>query len=78
MKCSKCGSVNVQCVDSRQTPNNLTRRRRWCEDCGHRFSTVEIPVDEYQATKEKLALLETILKAVRIIVDIKKGTEENV
>lgn len=72
MMCPKCGSVNVQCVDSRQTPDNLTRRRRWCEDCCHRFSTVEITVDEYQATKKKLALLQTILNAVK--EEIKKGT----
>ena len=64
MQWPKCGSVNVSCIDSRQTPNNLTRRRRWCEDCGIRFSTVEITVDEYESTKGKLALLQTILKAV--------------
>lgn len=75
MQCPKCKSVNVPCVDSRQTPDNLTRRRRWCEDCGIRFSTVEITVDEYETTKGKLALLQTILKAVEN--EVKKGTEEN-
>ena len=64
MMCPKCGSVHSEVIDSRLSPNNSTRRRRWCKDCGIRFSTVEIIVEEHEATKEKLELLQTILKAV--------------
>jgi len=42
MKCRKCDCENTKVVDSRVTDNgNAIRRRRECEDCGHRFTTFE-------------------------------------
>ncbi|MBP5261420.1 MAG: transcriptional repressor NrdR [Clostridiales bacterium] len=42
MKCPKCGSEKLKVVDSRNADNiNAVRRRRECEDCGERFSTLE-------------------------------------
>lgn len=43
MKCS-CGK-RMTCIDSRPTGENLTRRRYRCS-CGHRQSSIEMPVDE--------------------------------
>ena len=42
--CPKCSSDNNRCVDSR--PHRLgRRRRRRCAACGHRWSTLEMPLD---------------------------------
>lgn len=42
MKCPKCGSERLKVIDSRNADNvNAVRRRRECEDCGERFSTLE-------------------------------------
>ena len=42
MKCVVCGSVQSRVIDSRQSEDGLTiRRRRACESCGHRFTTYE-------------------------------------
>ncbi len=42
MKCPFCGSDDTQVKDSRSTEeNSATRRRRACNNCGQRFTTVE-------------------------------------
>lgn len=41
MKCPKCGSCQIDVIDSREKPDNTRYRRRSCIDCGHRFSTIE-------------------------------------
>ncbi len=42
MKCPRCGYNNSRVVDSRQTEDGKTiRRRRECESCGFRFTTFE-------------------------------------
>lgn len=42
MKCPHCGYNNSRVVDSRQTEDGKTiRRRRECENCGFRFTTFE-------------------------------------
>ena len=46
MKCPRCGGGNVFVLDSRAKEDTV-RRRRKCSDCGTRFSTVEIPAEEY-------------------------------
>jgi hypothetical protein len=44
MRCPRCGSDNLQVKDSRPTPGAI-RRRRACDVCDHRFTTLELPVD---------------------------------
>jgi len=39
--CPECGSCESGVVDSRGTTDGI-RRRRLCEYCGYRFSTVEV------------------------------------
>ena len=42
MRCPKCCSVENRVVDSRPTKTGSSiRRRRECDDCSHRFSTLE-------------------------------------
>lgn len=42
MKCQYCGSSESKVIDSRQTEEgNSIRRRRECESCGKRFTTYE-------------------------------------
>ncbi len=45
MKCEKCGSCNTDVFDTRLRKDDTIRwRRRACKDCGHRWSTVEVPL----------------------------------
>jgi len=42
MRCPFCGGDDTQVKDSRPTEDNATiRRRRFCPDCGSRFTTFE-------------------------------------
>jgi len=42
MLCPACGNEDTKVIDSRITNDGMgIRRRRECEKCGHRFSTVE-------------------------------------
>ncbi|MCI5675342.1 MAG: transcriptional regulator NrdR [Ezakiella sp.] len=42
MYCNKCGSLNSKVIDSRQSDDGKTiKRRRECVDCGARFTTFE-------------------------------------
>ena len=42
MKCAYCGCTQSRVVDSRQSEDGTTiRRRRECENCGRRFTTYE-------------------------------------
>ncbi|MDD6920689.1 MAG: transcriptional regulator NrdR [Eubacteriales bacterium] len=42
MKCSVCGDRNTKVIDSRPIDEDrAVRRRRVCEQCGHRFTTYE-------------------------------------
>ena len=42
MKCAYCGCTQSRVVDSRQSEDGMTiRRRRACERCGRRFTTYE-------------------------------------
>src|ERR1035441_7801683 len=42
MRCPKCGCQEDKVIDSRASREGATiRRRRKCEQCGHRFTTYE-------------------------------------
>ena len=42
MRCNKCGSLKDKVVDSRETKDGLSiRRRRECLECGQRYTTYE-------------------------------------
>jgi transcriptional repressor NrdR len=41
MKCPYCGSENLKTLETRDSPDNTTRRRKECVSCGKRFTTYE-------------------------------------
>lgn len=64
MICPECKSKNVYVHDSRQNDEN-TRRRRWCTECGYRFTTLEISLEELQRLKKKEEFLYEVLTNAR-------------
>jgi len=43
--CPRCGNDKFKIIDKRDT-NGVIRRRRMCEECGNRISTVEVILAE--------------------------------
>ncbi len=41
MKCPYCGSEDSKTLETRDSPENTTRRRKECINCGKRFTTYE-------------------------------------
>jgi transcriptional repressor NrdR len=41
MKCPYCGSEEFRTLETRDSPENTTRRRKECVSCGKRFTTYE-------------------------------------
>ena len=41
MHCPKCSSDDLKVLDTRAGKVASTRRRRECQNCGYRFSTIE-------------------------------------
>ena len=41
MRCPYCNSENIKTLETRDSPENNTRRRRECVNCGKRFTTYE-------------------------------------
>ena len=44
MNCPKCGSYQVGVIDTKPKPSGI-RRRRKCQDCGYRFTTMEVNME---------------------------------
>jgi transcriptional regulator NrdR family protein len=53
--CPACGSANVGVKDTRPFPGGI-RRRRLCE-CGTRFSTMEMPVEDTMDNQKRTLIL---------------------
>ncbi|MEM2999138.1 MAG: transcriptional regulator NrdR [Candidatus Bathyarchaeia archaeon] len=41
MRCPYCGSEEFKTLETRDSPDNTTRRRKECINCGKRFTTYE-------------------------------------
>ncbi|MDH5459801.1 MAG: transcriptional regulator NrdR [Candidatus Bathyarchaeota archaeon] len=41
MKCPYCMSEDIRTLETRDSPNNVVRRRKECLSCGRRFTTYE-------------------------------------
>ncbi|MDI6905571.1 MAG: transcriptional regulator NrdR [Candidatus Bathyarchaeia archaeon] len=41
MKCPYCISEDIRTLETRDSPNNVVRRRKECLSCGRRFTTYE-------------------------------------
>ena len=53
MKCPRCGSVNNYVIDTRESDDQI-RRRRSCGDCGNRFTSYEITQERMQQINGEL------------------------
>ena len=76
MLCTKCNTELLKCIDSRSS-GARTRRRHLCIKCGHRFSTLEISVDDFTELKRKEALLDDALAYSDKIKEKLKGNTKN-
>lgn len=64
MNCPKCNSNQVYVTDSRRKEGTVHRRRE-CQDCGHRYTTVEVDVGEYKSLKEKAKMLRWMMNNLK-------------
>lgn len=46
-RCRSCGGVDTEVIDTRRSAAFRIRRRRKCK-CGNRFTTYEIPAEEFE------------------------------
>lgn len=60
-KCPKCGSYDSRTIDSRPGNDGTIRRRRVCDNCLQRYSTIEITDASFKAIQRDLDLLHTVL-----------------
>ena len=67
MRCPFCSHNDTQVKDSRPTEDNAAiRRRRFCPNCGQRFTTFErVQLRDLSVIKKKF-LLQVVLKQVLI------------
>ena len=64
MKCPSCNSSNSKVIETRASKDNLsTRRRRECEECQFRFTTVESILIQLPAVIKKNGHKETFSQA---------------
>lgn len=76
MRCVKCQSENVRIIDSRMGDGNSIRRRRFCENCGNKFTTIEIQMDTYNGLKVKETRLNGLLRMIKEEIDFDYGAED--
>jgi len=62
--CEKCGERKAQVVETRARVGGGVRRRKLCKLCGHRFSTIELSVEEHDAMFKSHTILKTVLSAI--------------
>ena len=61
-RCPACGLQNSLIIDSRYYSDGFYRRRRECQSCGERWSTMEVPFD----TGQKLIKIIKLIKEIDI------------
>ena len=58
MKCPYCGSEELRTLETRESPNNMNRRRKECLSCGKRITTYEYIEEIELMVKKKDGRLE--------------------
>jgi len=58
--CPKCGGVSTSVKDSRGCQDGSIRRRRICDSCLGRFSTIEIPLESLRNMQAELEALDSL------------------
>lgn len=75
MKCPFCGSESLRTLETRDSPNNMNRRRKACVECGRRITTYEyIELIELMVQK-KDGRLERF-NVDKIVTGLQKATEK--
>ena len=68
--CPACGSREVGVIDSRSWEDaNERRRRRECSGCGHRWTTIEVPIADLQRLQHKARLVAWFVEHVKLEED---------
>jgi len=67
MTCPSCGCRETRVVDSRESDQDGTRRRRQCEACGARWSTREMPVEQRASWEERRTAAEALLQLAEML-----------
>ncbi len=75
MKCPYCGSENFKTLETRDSPDNTTRRRKECVNCGKRFTTYEYVETIELMVRKKDGKLERF-DANKIIRGLQKACEK--
>ncbi|MEJ5327137.1 MAG: transcriptional regulator NrdR [Candidatus Bathyarchaeia archaeon] len=75
MKCPYCGSDEFKTLETRDSPDNTTRRRKECVNCGKRFTTYEYVETVELMVRKKDGKLERF-DANKIIRGLQKACEK--
>ena len=75
MKCPYCNSENSKTLETRDSPDNTTRRRKECVNCGKRFTTYEYVETIELMVRKKDGKLERF-DVNKIIRGIQKASEK--
>jgi len=75
MLCPYCGSENFKTLETRDSPDNTTRRRKECIGCGKRFTTYEYIETIELMVRKKDGKLERF-DANKIIRGLQKACEK--
>jgi len=75
MRCPYCNSENSKTLETRESPENTTRRRRECINCGKRFTTYEYVETVELMVRKKDARLERF-DVNKIIRGLQKACEK--
>lgn len=62
---SNCAHTRTKVIDSRLSdlPHVIKRRRHECRDCGARFTTVEIPLEQYELIANSVRILNRLTES---------------
>jgi transcriptional repressor NrdR len=75
VKCPYCGSDEFKTLETRDSPDNTTRRRKECVNCGKRFTTYEYVETVELMVRKKDGKLERF-DANKIIRGLQKACEK--
>lgn len=75
MKCPYCGSEEHRTLETRDSPNNMVRRRKECFVCGKRFTTYEQIEEIELMVRKKDGRLERF-NSDKIIKGLQKACEK--
>ena len=80
MLCPECSSKS-DVADSRLMKENIIRRRRVCQSCKKKFTTLEVQMEELAKIENKVQLIGSLFKHLlsldKVVVN-KSGTKVNV